>query len=357
MLCIFPILLTGAASRWLRNEPAGLITTWEILKGKFLSKYCPPSRTAKRMDETNNFQQDMQEVIMFYKGSEVPTRQILDSKGGVPTMKADDAKKAIQEMKDNKMNQTSAPFPLRLKEYGYDKDEVLKGLKQLQVNSAECATRLKRLLKEKSRIEEEIKVTTIEDYSTIKDDLPLKEKDPGSFTLPCKINDICFNKALVDLRASISIMPYSTFTNLGLGELAPTKLIIDLADKTIKHPKDVYRDNEMSDVIFGKPFCRDACVEARRFDGFITIHNGNDNVTYQMAQSHPRFKHISNKQCNKIRRLLMVSARDKLEGNSHSYQKLKGFYKGVSNLGPDYIKDEKIFEWLTRRHVIVHVMN
>ncbi|GKF54540.1 hypothetical protein Tco_0164880, partial [Tanacetum coccineum] len=40
------------------------------------------------------------EVILFYKGLDVPTRQILDSKGGVPTMKADDAKKSIQEMVD-----------------------------------------------------------------------------------------------------------------------------------------------------------------------------------------------------------------------------------------------------------------
>ncbi|GJZ39548.1 hypothetical protein Tco_0586111 [Tanacetum coccineum] len=98
MLCVFPITLTGAASRWLRNEPAGSITTWEILKGNFLSKYCPPSRTAKKMEEINNFH--MQEVILYYKGLDVPTRKILDSKGGVPTMKANDAKKAIQEMAD-----------------------------------------------------------------------------------------------------------------------------------------------------------------------------------------------------------------------------------------------------------------
>ncbi|GKA05600.1 hypothetical protein Tco_0684720 [Tanacetum coccineum] len=44
---------------------------------------------------------DMQEVILFYKGLDVPTRQILDSKGTIPTMKAADAKKAIQEMADH----------------------------------------------------------------------------------------------------------------------------------------------------------------------------------------------------------------------------------------------------------------
>ncbi|GJW88510.1 hypothetical protein Tco_0163850 [Tanacetum coccineum] len=37
MLRAFPMSLTGAASRWLRNKPAGLITTWEILKEKFLT--------------------------------------------------------------------------------------------------------------------------------------------------------------------------------------------------------------------------------------------------------------------------------------------------------------------------------
>ncbi|GJZ23119.1 putative ribonuclease H-like domain-containing protein [Tanacetum coccineum] len=45
------------------------------------------------------------------------------------------------------------------------------------------------------------------------------------------------------------------------------------------------------------------CV-ARRFDGLITIYNGNDNMTYQMVRSHPRFKHLSNAQCNKIKPLL-----------------------------------------------------
>ncbi|GKE28468.1 putative reverse transcriptase domain-containing protein, partial [Tanacetum coccineum] len=335
------------------------------------------------------------------------------------------------------------------------------------------------------------------------------------------INNMCFDKALADLGASVSVMPYSTFTSLGLGKLAPTKLIIELADRTVKSPKgiaenvlvridkfffpvdfivldmpedikiplilgrpflsnahakidvfkrkfafriendkivfksdsptsniikkvyvlglrermeldlearlmgealieegeiideqmvdvvkirdddeiakkideypryehvnanfflvlsinvmsisfynsimkekieytgknkvevfmnvpifvgnfsividfatvetmDAYRDKGMGDVIVGKPFCSVVNVEAMRFDGFITIHDGKDSVTYQMARSHPMFKHLSNKQCNKIRPLLQVSACDILEGNSHSYQKLKGFLK------------------------------
>ncbi|GJX87973.1 hypothetical protein Tco_0339987 [Tanacetum coccineum] len=44
---------------------------------------------------------DMLEVILFYKGLDVPTRQILDSKGVIPSMKVVDAKKAIQDMADH----------------------------------------------------------------------------------------------------------------------------------------------------------------------------------------------------------------------------------------------------------------
>ncbi|GJT37730.1 probable inactive receptor kinase [Tanacetum coccineum] len=63
MLRVFPISLTGAASRWLRNEPTGSIKTWEDLKTKFLNKYCPPSRTVKKMEEINNFQQEPDETL------------------------------------------------------------------------------------------------------------------------------------------------------------------------------------------------------------------------------------------------------------------------------------------------------
>ncbi|GJU02470.1 hypothetical protein Tco_1112808 [Tanacetum coccineum] len=105
---------------------------------------------------------------------------------------------------------------------------------------------------------------------------------------------------------------------------------------------DAYRDEGMGDIIFGKPFLREIRIKARRFEGLITIYNGNKSVTYQMARSYLRFKHHTNEQCNKILPLLKVSDEDKKNGISHSYQKLKGFYKGVLNLGPDYIRDAKM---------------
>ncbi|GKD15152.1 putative reverse transcriptase domain-containing protein [Tanacetum coccineum] len=89
---------------------------------------------------------------------------------------------------------------------------------------------------------------------------------------------------------------------------------------------DAYHDEGMGDFIFGEPFLREVRIKTRRFVGMITIYNGNDEV----------------------------SEEDTMNGISHSYQKLKGFYKGVLNLGPDYIRDAKMEEWLTRGHISVH---
>ncbi|GJV73934.1 hypothetical protein Tco_1493929 [Tanacetum coccineum] len=66
-----------------------------------------------------------------------------------------------------------------------------------------------------------------------------KEKDLGSFTLPCFINNVFFDNALVDLGASVSVIPPLTYLNLGLGELSHTKLTVELADRTVKYPKGI----------------------------------------------------------------------------------------------------------------------
>ncbi|GJZ00336.1 hypothetical protein Tco_0517765 [Tanacetum coccineum] len=75
--------------------------------------------------------------------------------------------------------------------------------------------------------------------SHIDESIPQKEKEPGSFTLPCFINNVCFDNALVDLGASVSVTPHLTYLNLGLGELAHTRLTVELADKTVKYPKGI----------------------------------------------------------------------------------------------------------------------
>ncbi|GKD69546.1 reverse transcriptase domain-containing protein [Tanacetum coccineum] len=64
----------------------------------------------------------------------------------------------------------------------------------------------------------------------------------GSFTLPFFINNVCFDNVLVDLGASVNVMPLSSDLNLGLGELAHTKLIVELADRTVKYPKGIAKN-------------------------------------------------------------------------------------------------------------------
>ncbi|GJT62403.1 putative reverse transcriptase domain-containing protein [Tanacetum coccineum] len=83
-----------------------------------------------------------------------------------------------------------------------------------------------------------------------------------------------------------------------------------VTDFAILEDMDAYRDEGMDDVIVGEPFLREVGIKARWFDGMITIYNGNDEVTYQMVRSHPRFKNHTNKQCNKIPLLLKVSEKD-----------------------------------------------
>nr|GEY33390.1 hypothetical protein [Tanacetum cinerariifolium] len=72
--------------------------------------------------------------------------------------------------------------------------------------------------------------------------LPQKEKEPRSFTLPCFIYNICFDKYFVDLGASVSVMPLSTYTNLSLGILSHTSLTIELADRTLKQPRGIAKN-------------------------------------------------------------------------------------------------------------------
>ncbi|GJV06079.1 hypothetical protein Tco_1343735 [Tanacetum coccineum] len=129
-----------------------------------------------------------------------------------------------------------------------------------------------------------------------------------------------------------------------------------LTDFAVLEDMDAYRDEGMDDVIFGEPFLREVRINAIRFEGMITVHNGNEEVTYQMVWSHPRFKHHTNEQYNKIMSLLKVGKEDMMNEISHSYQMLKSFYKGVLNLGPEYVRDAKMEEWLTRGHISVHEM-
>ncbi|GJR89451.1 zinc finger, CCHC-type containing protein [Tanacetum coccineum] len=132
------------------------------------------------------------------------------------------------------------------------------------------------------------------DSAILEDSLPPKEKDPGSFIIPCHINNVCFEKALADLGASVSVMPYSTFTNLGLGELAPTKLIIELVDRTIKRPKGIAKK------------CISRSTAHAKIDVFkrkITLRVGDEKIVFKS----------DNPTSNIIRRVYALVLRERIE--------------------------------------------
>ncbi|XP_022848759.1 uncharacterized protein LOC111371077 [Olea europaea var. sylvestris] len=58
--------------------------------------------------------------------------------------------------------------------------------------------------------------------------LSAKCKDPGMFTILCVIGDTKFEKAMLDLRASINVMPYSIYTSLKLKPLNKIGIMIRL---------------------------------------------------------------------------------------------------------------------------------
>jgi len=74
--------------------------------------------------------------------------------------------------------------------------------------------------------------------------IPVKYKDPGCPIISCTIGQITINHALLDLGASINLLSISVYQQLGLGELSPTKVTIQLADRSVKISK-----GEITDVL------------------------------------------------------------------------------------------------------------
>jgi hypothetical protein len=72
--------------------------------------------------------------------------------------------------------------------------------------------------------------------------LPIKYKDLGCPTIACMIGVSQINRALLDLGASMNLLPCSVYLQLGLGELKPTIVTLQLADKSIKRPWGILED-------------------------------------------------------------------------------------------------------------------
>ncbi|XP_065627771.1 uncharacterized protein LOC112030337 [Quercus suber] len=71
---------------------------------------------------------------------------------------------------------------------------------------------------------------------------PLKYKDPGCPTISCTIGDYIMEHALLDLGASVNLIPLSIYQKLGLGELKPTLVTLQLADRSIRESRGIVKD-------------------------------------------------------------------------------------------------------------------
>ncbi|XP_020238186.1 uncharacterized protein LOC109817364 [Cajanus cajan] len=87
----------------------------------------------------------------------------------------------------------------------------------------------KRKFIEKETIELEARCSAI-----IQKNLPPKFKDPGSFTIPITIGDLSVGRALLDLGASINLMPLSMLDRVGQVVVKSTCMTLQLADRSIK---------------------------------------------------------------------------------------------------------------------------
>lgn len=83
----------------------------------------------------------------------------------------------------------------------------------------------KEILSNRRKLEEVETVTLTEDVSAlVLNKLCPKLKDPSSFSISCFIGNTKFNKALCDLRASVSLMPRLGYEKLGIGDLKQTRI-------------------------------------------------------------------------------------------------------------------------------------
>ncbi|XP_060968412.1 uncharacterized protein LOC115710633 [Cannabis sativa] len=102
---------------------------------------------------------------------------------------------------------------------------------------------MKEVLAKKKKFGDYETVSLAEECSAIiQKKLLQKLKDPGSFLIPCEIGGLRFEKSLCDLGASINLMSLSVFKKLGICEFKPTKISLQLADRSFTYPRRIIED-------------------------------------------------------------------------------------------------------------------
>ncbi|GJT54590.1 retrovirus-related pol polyprotein from transposon TNT 1-94 [Tanacetum coccineum] len=137
--------------------------------------------------------------------------------------------------------------------------------------------------------------------AVLQNELPNKEKDHGSFILLCVIGDTTVSNALVELGASISVMPFSIFKRLGLGNPKPINMMIEMADRSMQSPKcivenvlvkihnfifpvdfvilDIIEDDKVP-IILGRPMLATAHAKIDVFRKNISLEVGMEQIVF-----------------------------------------------------------------------------
>nr|XP_027067454.1 uncharacterized protein LOC113693071 [Coffea arabica] len=139
--------------------------------------------------------------------------------------------------------------------------------------------------------------------------LPPKCGDPGMFTIPCKIGNIPIRKVMLDLGASINVMPKTIFASLNLGPLKETAIIIQLTDHTNAYPEGLVEDvlvqvNELvfptdfyildmgdeksinpSPILLGRPFLSTARTKIDVNEGTLSMEFDGETVNFNIFEA------------------------------------------------------------------------
>ncbi|XP_019171341.1 PREDICTED: uncharacterized protein LOC109166897 [Ipomoea nil] len=102
---------------------------------------------------------------------------------------------------------------------------------------------LKELNTRKRKYEHNEKVFMSKTVSAVlQTDLPPKLEDPGSFIITITVGNSKKEKAMLDLGASINLMPYSVYLQLGRDKLKSTTMSLELADRSVRYPRGIVED-------------------------------------------------------------------------------------------------------------------
>ena len=147
------------------------------------------------------------------------------------------------------------PFPtalipkLKPKKKPIEEEELMKLLEQVHINillldSIKHLPSYVKFLKSLCTPKKETRTINLstEVSALISNTLPRKQKDPSSPLVSCSIGNLTFRKALLDLGASVNILPTHLFEQLKLGNWKLTSIVLSLGDKSLRYPRGMIED-------------------------------------------------------------------------------------------------------------------